>query len=125
MRVWISQDAAARAVGADRIADAVAAEAARRGVPLTLTRTGSRGMVWLEPLVEVEIAGRRHAFGPLSPGDVPALFDGGAACALGPTEDLPWMRGQMRMTFARVGLTDPLSLADYAAHGGWAGLAAA
>ncbi|MFN6980032.1 MAG: NADH-quinone oxidoreductase subunit F, partial [Gemmobacter sp.] len=57
--------------------------------------------------------------------DVPGLFDGGSPRALGPTDDLPWMRGQVRMTFARVGLTDPLSLADYAAHGGWAGLAAA
>ncbi|MFN3641863.1 MAG: NADH-ubiquinone oxidoreductase-F iron-sulfur binding region domain-containing protein [Gemmobacter sp.] len=125
MRVWVSQDAAARAVGADRIADAIAAEAARRGVPLTLTRTGSRGMVWLEPLVELEVGGIRHAFGPVSPKDVPGLFDGGSPRALGPTDDLPWMRGQVRMTFARVGLTDPLSLADYAAHGGWAGLAAA
>jgi formate dehydrogenase iron-sulfur subunit len=125
MKVWLPQDAAARALGADRVAAAIRAEAARRGVDLTLVRTGSRGMVWLEPLAEVEIGGVRHGFGPLTPADVPALFDGGGAKALGPVDDLPWMRGQVRSTFARVGVIDPLSLDDYAAHGGWAGLAAA
>ena len=125
MKVWLPQDAAARALGADRVADAIRAEAARRGVALTLVRTGSRGMVWLEPLAEVEIGGVRHGFGPLTPADVAQLFGAGGPKALGPVEALPWMRGQVRSTFARVGVIDPLSAADYAAHGGWAGLAAA
>jgi formate dehydrogenase iron-sulfur subunit len=127
MRVWLSQDAAARALGADAVAAALTAEAARRGVALTLTRTGSRGMVWLEPLAEIEIAGVRHAFGPLVPADMPALFADPAAHprALGPTAALPWTARQTRLTFARVGVTDPLSLADYTAHGGLAGLRAA
>ncbi len=125
MRVFVPQDAAARAVGADLVATALAAAAARLGIDLALVRTGSRGMVWLEPLVEVEVAGVRRGFGPAAPEDAAAILDGTSPKALGPVADLPWMRGQLRLTFARVGVTDPLSLADYAAHGGWRGLAAA
>jgi formate dehydrogenase iron-sulfur subunit len=81
-------------------------------------------MVWLEPLAEVEVDGIRHAFGPMTVADVAGLFGDLAAHpkALGPTEDLPWMKGQTRLTFARVGVIDPLSLEDYRAHGGLAGL---
>jgi formate dehydrogenase iron-sulfur subunit len=84
-------------------------------------------MVWLEPLAEVEVNGVRHAFGPMTPADVPGLFGDLAAHpkALGPTGALPWMARQTRLTFARVGVTDPLSLDDYRAHGGLAGLARA
>ncbi len=64
MKVWLPLDSAAVALGADDVAAALAAEAAARGQALTLTRTGSRGMVWLEPLAEVEVDGIRHAFGP-------------------------------------------------------------
>ncbi|MEZ5885033.1 MAG: NADH-ubiquinone oxidoreductase-F iron-sulfur binding region domain-containing protein [Paracoccaceae bacterium] len=124
MKIYLPMDAAAKALGAEDVADAIREEAARRGVDLTLVRNGSRGMIWLEPLAEVVADGVRLAFGPMQPADVPALFDDLAAHpkALGPTEDLPWMRRQTRLTFARVGLTDPLDLDEYAAHGGLAGL---
>ena len=124
MKIYLPMDAAAKALGAEDVADAIREEAARRGVALTLVRNGSRGMIWLEPLAEVVADGVRLAFGPMQPADVPALFDDLAAHpkALGPTEDLPWMRRQTRLTFARVGLTDPLDLDEYAAHGGLAGL---
>lgn len=123
MRVYVPRDAAARALGADAVAKAVLAEAARAGVEVTVVRTGSRGMVWLEPLVEVEVDGVRQAFGPMTVADVAGLFAPGHPRALGATEDLPWMRRQTRLTFARVGVVDPLSLDDYRAHGGLAGLA--
>jgi formate dehydrogenase iron-sulfur subunit len=123
MKVWLSQDAAAKALGSEPVAAAIRAEAARRGAAITLVRTGSRGMVWLEPLAEVEVDGVRHAHGPLTPAGVAALFD--APEGLGPTEALPWMAGQVRLTFARVGVIDPLSLEDYRAHGGLQGLARA
>jgi formate dehydrogenase iron-sulfur subunit len=125
MKIYVPRDSAALALGADAVAAAIADEAARRGLDVTLVRNGSRGMVWLEPLVEVETSLGRYAFGPVCAKDVPALFEAGwhdHDKALGPTEDLPWMKRQTRLTFARCGLTDPLSLADYRAHGGYAGL---
>ncbi|MBE0554030.1 MAG: NADH-quinone oxidoreductase subunit NuoF [Rhodobacteraceae bacterium] len=124
MKVWLPLDSAAVALGADEIAEAIQSLAAQRGVDLTLVRNGSRGMVWLEPLAEVETPQGRMAFGPMTPEDVPALFGDLAAHpkALGRTEDLPWLKAQTRLTFARVGLTDPLSLQDYTAHGGLEGL---
>ena len=123
MRLFLSQDAAARALGAEAVAAAIRAAAPE--VPLV--RTGSHGMVWLEPLLEVETPEGRLAFGPLDPAQVPGLFAAGVpgadhpAC-LGRTADLPWMARQTRLTFARCGVVDPLSPADYEAHGGLAGL---
>ncbi len=127
-RIFIPRDAGARSVGADAVLDAVAAELDRRGLDLEIVRNGSRGLYWLEPLVEVEVAGIRHAYGPVTPEAVPGLFaagwlEGGAhPLALGPTADIPYLRAQSRLTFARMGVTDPLSLDDYRAHGGLAGL---
>ncbi|GGC53375.1 formate dehydrogenase beta subunit [Chelatococcus reniformis] len=127
-RVFVPVDAAALSVGAEAVACAIAAEAAARGLCVDIVRTGSRGMLWLEPLVEVEVAGRRIAYGPVAAGDVAALFDGDFLAGgahplhLGPTDALAWMPRQERFTFARVGVTDPLSLADYRAQGGLAGL---
>ncbi|MCB1388149.1 MAG: formate dehydrogenase, partial [Rhodobacteraceae bacterium] len=124
MKIYLPLDSAAVALGADDLAAAITAEAARRGVAVDLVRNGSRGMVWLEPLVEVVTDAGRLAFGPMTPGDVPALFGDLAAHprALGLTDELDWMKRQTRLTFARCGLIDPLSLADYEAHEGLAGL---
>lgn len=124
MRIYVPRDAAARGLGADDVAAAVQAEAARRGVTVELVRNGSRGMVWLEPLLEVTTDAGRFAFGPMTAAEVPALFDDLASHprALGLTEELPWLMRQTRLTFARVGVTDPLSLTEYEAHGGLVGL---
>ena len=121
MKVWVPRDAAAKALGAEDVVVALQAEATRRGIDLTVIRNGSRGMVWLEPLVEVEGPEGRMAFGPMTPADVAQVFDGGPK-ALGLTKELPWLKSQTRLTFARVGVIDPLSLADYRAHGGLKGL---
>ena len=121
MKVWVPRDAAAKALGAEDVVVALQAEATRRGIDLTVIRNGSRGMVWLEPLVEVEGPEGRRAFGPMTPADVAQVFDGGPK-ALGLTEELPWLKSQTRLTFARVGVIDPLSLSDYRAHGGLKGL---
>ncbi|MFN3280159.1 MAG: formate dehydrogenase beta subunit [Tabrizicola sp.] len=124
MKLYVPLDSAAVALGADRIAQAIRDEAAARGVEVQIVRNGSRGMVWLEPLVEVVTDAGRIGFGPMTPADVPGLFGDLAVHpkALGLVEDLPWMKGQTRLTFARVGVIDPLSLEDYRAHGGLAGL---
>ncbi len=131
MKVWVPADASARACGADAVAGAIAREANARGVALDLLRNGSRGMAWLEPLVEIETDGVRMGFGPMSPAEVPTLFGAalfGAAAhplALGAVEAIPFLARQTRLTFARCGRTDPLSPADYRAHEGMAGLVAA
>lgn len=124
MKIYIPLDTVAVALGADDIAAAIEAEATRRGVPVDIIRNGSHGMVWLEPLVEVVTPSGRVGFGPFTLADVPTLFGDLASHpkALGPVADLPWMKGQTRLTFARVGITDPLSLTDYEALGGLTGL---
>lgn len=124
MKIYLPLDSAAVALGADEIAEALHIHARAKGVDLTLVRNGSRGMVWLEPMAEVETPDGRMAFGALTLSDVPALFGDLAQHpkALGRTDDLPWLRAQTRLTFARVGVIDPISLNDYKAHGGLAGL---
>ncbi len=126
--VYVPADAAAASVGAERVAAAIAREAAARGLVLTLKRNGSRGLFWLEPLVEVVTPQGRLGYGPVREADVPGLFDagfldGGAhALRLGPVEEIPYLKRQQRLTEARLGVIEPLSLDDYAAHGGWRGL---
>ncbi len=125
MKIYVPRDAAAKSLGADAVAAAVQAEVTRRGCDTQVVRNGSRGMIWLEPLVEIETATGRYAFGPMTAKDVSTLFDAELhdhPKALGLTDDLPWMKAQTRLTFARVGLIDPLSLTDYEAHGGLVGL---
>ncbi|MBI1170235.1 formate dehydrogenase [bacterium] len=124
MKIYLPLDSAAVALGADEIAAAIHKHAHDKGISVNLVRNGSRGMVWLEPLVEVETAAGRLAFGPMTLSDVPALFGDLAQHpkALGPADDLPWMKAQTRLTFARVGVIDPLSLDDYKTQGGLTGL---
>jgi formate dehydrogenase iron-sulfur subunit len=129
--VYVPRDSAALALGADRVATAIVAEAARRRVNLRVVRNGSRGMFWLEPLVEVATAKGRVGYGPVMPEDVAGLFDAGFPDApkhplhLGVTEQIGFLKRQERLAFARMGVTDPLSIDDYRAHGGFAGLKAA
>lgn len=127
--LFVPCDSAARSVGADEVADALAGPGSEAG--LTLVRNGSWGLLWLEPLVEVMDGQVRYAFGPVAPDDVPGLLAAGAltdpgACehplALGPTERLPALREQERVTFARVGVIAPTSPEHYLAHGGLVGL---
>lgn len=121
MKIYVPRDAAARALGADAVAIAIAEACAARGIDAQIIRNGSRGMIWLEPLVEIEAGGQRLAYGPISTKDVAALLDG-TLDTLGPVEDIPFFARQTRLTFARCGVIDPLSLPDYEAHGGFVGL---
>ena len=114
MRVFVSRDIFSVVLGANAVAAAFAPHA-------TVVRTGSRGMVWLEPLVEVETPTGRIAYGPVTLADVPAIL-AGTAPSLGLTDEIPFMKRQTRVTFARCGVVDPFSLADYEAHGGLAAL---
>ncbi len=127
-RIYVPRDAAAIAVGADRVATAILALAARRNIAIELVRNGSRGMFWLEPFVEVATPGGRIGYGPVAEADVEALFDAGFihggphSLRQGVPEQLAFLKQQQRLVFARCGVTDPASLPDYRAHGGLEGL---
>ena len=128
VRVFVPRDSASRSVGADAVARAIQEAAAKSERDITVVRNGSRGMLWLEPLVEIDNGNGRVAYGPVHPDDVVELVAEGMLDGadhplnLGPTEEIPWLSRQQRLTFARVGVIDPLSAADYQAHGGIAGL---
>jgi formate dehydrogenase iron-sulfur subunit len=127
LRLYVPIDAAALALGADEVAAAIAAAAARHNVTAEIVRTGSRGLCWLEPMVEVETSMGRIAYGPVSPSDAESLVaallaDGAHALRVGLTEEIPWLKRQTRLTFARCGIVDPRSLEDYRVHGGGKGL---
>src|SRR4051812_11830574 len=113
--VYVSRDSAAKSVGADEVADELLLAAERVGRPIRLVRNGTRGMLWLEPLVEVETPSGRVGYGPVAPENVETLvaaglFDGeDHPSRVGVIDELPWMATQDRVTFARVGVTDPLS----------------
>ena len=107
--VYVPADSSAVAVGADVVATALAEAGA------TVVRNGSRGMAWAEPLVEVEVGGRRLGFRNASMADVPAILgslpEGGHAKALGDVAEIPYLRSQTRAVFDRAGMDDPLKLA--------------
>jgi formate dehydrogenase iron-sulfur subunit len=126
VRVFVPRDAAALALGADAVASLL-----RQTADVELVRTGSRGLFWLEPMVEVETEAGRIAYGPVSVGDISSLLGAGMLTGgphplrLGRPEDLPFLGRQKRLTFARCGIIDPLSLDDYRANGGLRGIARA
>ncbi|WP_322071327.1 formate dehydrogenase beta subunit [Paraburkholderia bannensis] len=127
-RIYVPRDSSALALGADDVAAAIQREAAARGIDIELVRNGSRGLLYLEPLVEVETADGRVGYANVEEADVSALFDAGFvqggqhARSVGLVEQIPYLHRQQRLTFARIGITDPLSTDDYVAHGGLEGL---
>ena len=128
VKVYVPNDMCSVALGADEVAGALAIEAAKRSLSIEIVRNGSRGLFTIEPLVEVETAEGRIGYGPVYPEDVKALvaaglFEGAATNKrIGKPEDHPFFKSQTRLTFARNGITDPLSFDDYVAHGGMKGL---
>jgi formate dehydrogenase iron-sulfur subunit len=130
MRIYVPRDTGAVAVGADEVARALWAAADRSGEAVEIVRTGSRGLYWLEPMVEIATARGRVAFGPVTPTDAPLVFeamrtDGAHPLKLGVADEIPWLKRQTRLTFARCGVVDPRSAEDYRAHDGYKGLARA
>ena len=119
---YVPADTAARSVGADEVAAALAPFDGVRVV-----RTGSRGMLWCEPLVEVDTPAGRVGYGQVTPADAGALAQlAGIEPAsgnplrpayLGLVERQPFLAAQRRLTTARLGVVDPSDLADYEQHG--------
>ena len=127
IRVFVPRETAARSLGADDVADAIDRTANELAGNIDLIRNGSRGLSWLEPMVEVQVGDERFAYGPVNVTDVADLFSadflhgGKHPLALGKTADIPYLKSQQRWTFRRCGLIDPLSITDYEEHGGFAG----
>ncbi|QRM53338.1 NADH-quinone oxidoreductase subunit NuoF [Sinorhizobium sp. BG8] len=128
VKIYVPRDTAALALGAEKVARAIAAEIEARGLDTVIVRNGSRGMHWLEPLVEVSTGHGRIGYGPVRAGDIAGLFDAGFLeggkhpLCVGQTKDIPFLRQQTRLTFSRCGITDPLSLDDYRTYRGLTGL---
>ncbi|WP_232787843.1 NADH-quinone oxidoreductase subunit NuoF [Paraglaciecola sp. MB-3u-78] len=129
-RVFVSLDTSALSKGSEAVAERIQQYLIKQpDMDVTLVRNGTRGMVWLEPLVEFETAQGRIAYGPVKPEDVADIFQqqpfsglNNHRLCLGLTDNLPWMKKQQRLTFARVGLIDPLDIEDYIRHDGFTGL---
>lgn len=128
IKVYVPLDSGAVALGADDVASAIAAKASKSGSDVKIVRNGSFGMYWLEPMVEVETPRGRVAYGPVSTGDIDALFEanfltgGPHKLYLGRTQEIPFLKSQSRLTFQRCGIVDPVSLDDYRANDGLTGL---
>ncbi|TGQ56840.1 NADH-quinone oxidoreductase subunit NuoF [Mesorhizobium sp. M1C.F.Ca.ET.193.01.1.1] len=127
-RIYVPADSGALALGAEKVARAIEKELKERGVEAKIVRNGSRGAYFLEPMVEVATAEGRVAYGPVKPSDVKGLFDSGFLKGgphkrwLGAPDKIPFLAKQTRLTFARCGVIDPLSLDSYKSHGGLNGL---
>ena len=121
--VFVPRETAAVSVGADEVAETIAALD-----DVKVVRNGSLGMSWLEPLIEVAVGEQRIAYGPVSAADIDSLhtagfLDGGDhPLKHGPADEIPYLKNQERWTFRRCGITDPLSIEDYQRHGGFKGL---
>ena len=138
LTLYVPQDSAAVAVGANEVAQALQKAVLSAGKTANVLRNSSRGLFWLEPLLEVDTPQGRLGFGPVAAEDLDGLLAAGLLdlqdqpealkktmahpLCLGWVEKMPYLAKQERLTFARMGVTQPLSLSDYEAHGGWAGL---
>ena len=127
--VYVPRDTTANARGANKVAALIERLALNHDADIKVVRNSSRGLYWLETLVEVDSAEGRLGFGPVTENDVVSLFkqkfhDGKTKhkLCLGLVEDIPYLKNQQRLTFARAGITDPLSIEDYKAHDGFKGL---
>ncbi len=129
VKIFVPCDSGAISVGAEAVARAIAQEAERRALAITIVRNGSRGAYAFEPMVEAATPAGRIAYGPVTAADVPELFDAGILeggahrLRLGLADQIPFLAGQNRLTFARAGIIDPSSIDDYLAHGGFRALA--
>ena len=131
VKVYIPLDTTACAKGADAIAEKLQQLSAAHEADVEIIRTGSRGLFWLEPLLEVDTEQGRLAYGPVEESQMASLWQadflhgGDHPLSLGDIETHPFLQRQQRLTFARVGLIDPLSVEDFCRHGGYEGLSRA
>ncbi|MFT6918917.1 MAG: formate dehydrogenase iron-sulfur subunit [Cognaticolwellia sp.] len=132
-KIFIPRESTAISLGAHEVAQAFTHYLSDHDIDLKIIRNGSRGLFWLEPMVEIETAQGRIAYGPVASADVASIMEDisqnilhekpqSHALALGLTENIAYLKKQTRLTFARAGITDPVSLEDYLALDGFKGL---
>jgi formate dehydrogenase iron-sulfur subunit len=127
-KIYIPIDSTALSLGAEEVYRAILLESIKRNLEIEIIRNGSRGLFFLEPLVEVETDKGRMAYGPVDPSDVASLFDSEFfigkphKLCLGLTDEIDWLKNQERLTYARVGVTDPINIHDYEKYDGFKGL---
>jgi len=128
IKVFVPIDDAACSVGANEVALEIETQAKARNIEIELIRNGSRGMLWLEPLVEVEIENKRIGYANVNETNVGKLFetnfltDKSHKSSIGEVDNHEWIKNQNRVTFQRVGIIDPLNIKDFENHGGLTGL---
>ena len=127
--IYVPRDTTTISLGADQVADMIQTSAANEQQLVNVVRNGSRGLYWLEPMLEIDTDRGRVAYGPVMPDDVDDFLasecwreQAGHPLYLGLTEDLPFLKNQQRLTFSKVGLIDPLSVDEYCHLGGFEGL---
>ncbi len=127
--LYIPCDTTALSLGADQVAAAFQQAIDEQKLDVTIVRNGTRGMLWLEPLVEIETDQGRVGYSAVTPQQVDELITAGCLngdqqhdSCIGLVEEHPYLAKQQRLTFARSGITDPISLDDYIAHDGFKGL---
>ena len=128
IKIYVPIDSTALSLGANEVAMAISKEAQAKKLDIQIIRNSSRGLFWLETLVELETPQGRIGFGPINPSDVKSLFDadfingGKHPLALGLVGEIDWLKKQERLTFARMGITEPTNIDQYMAHDGFQGL---
>lgn len=128
------------AAGAKAVLAALRKAVAESGVDAAISEVGTRGLCYAEPLVDVAVpGGPRVLYGPVAPEHAASIAErhvrGGEPAvefALASVdcdvpgvprlEDLPMMRGQVRVALRNAGEVDPVDLDQYVARGGFAGL---
>ncbi|PCJ19261.1 MAG: formate dehydrogenase [SAR86 cluster bacterium] len=131
-RIFIPRDTTSCSLGADRVAELVQQTISENELPLQVVRNGSRGLYWLEPMIEVETEAGRIAYGPVTDDCIEDFIasqfwkpNENHPLYLGLTQEIGFLKNQQRLTFARVGVIDPLSIDDYRQQGGFVGLGSA
>ncbi|MDG2202531.1 MAG: hypothetical protein P8L29_03605 [Burkholderiales bacterium] len=130
-KLYVPRDSSAVAMGADLVADKISQVVTATKADVEVVRNGSRGMMWMEPLLEVETASGRMGYANVTVDDVENFALSGfsesslAGKGIGLVSEHPYLKNQERLCFARNGITDPTSIDDYIAHDGFKGLEAA
>ena len=128
-KIYIPRDTTACSLGADRVAAVIQRHIEKNHLPLEIVRNGSRGLYWLEPMLELETEQGRVACGPITPDQVDEFMAAASwrnidkhPLYLGLTEDIDYLKRQQRLTFHRVGVIATTCLEDYFKQRGFAGL---